>query len=398
MLRPNSSRRLSRRDASGTPAIVGVLGLFLLALACLAGLVPAARTGSSLSKVGGGGPVTLHLSLPEGQSLKVGVLLPTAALDASLRQPGSRLPIVATQERAWRAELSHERLRRRGYAAALAAGTAAVVLFFVLLYIYRGKGYRFRWRDERATTIPADLPPAVVSYLWNGGRVDDNAVVATVLDLCDRGLLKYVEPDSGPQDATLTLEATAIRPLPRHEAVFIESLFPLQDVGRPLPMKKLRRTVRAHATDVGNELIEWGAAVEEAAFEAGLLVRSDWTAQVVATIAAGALIVDSVLASLAIGAWAFLPIPIAVAVFLLAMVVFEHPSRPALDLYRHYKGLRNTLAQMDTTKECSTESVVMWRQYLVLATVFGLAPHVREQMRLDMPEAFSRPSFAGGYW
>jgi hypothetical protein len=347
----------------------------------------------------GAGAVDVGLSdLPAGRRLEVGVLFPAAALDVSTRRPGFRLPIVAAQERAWRVELSRLRLRRRGHAAALGAATAAVALLFVVLYVYRGEGYRRRWRDERATTIPVDLPPAVVSYLWNGGRIDDNAVLATVLDLCDRGLLEYAQPDSGPEDATLTLEAAAIRPLPRHEVIFLESLFDLRDVGRPLPVRKLRRNLRAHAKGVRNELIEWGAAVEEAAFEAGLAVRSDWTAQVIASMAAGALIVASVLASLDIGAWALLPILLAVAVFLLAMVVFRHPSRSALDLYRHYKGLRNTLAQMDTMKDRSPESVVLWRQYLVLATVFGLAPQVRERMLLDVPEAFSEPSFAGGYW
>jgi hypothetical protein len=347
----------------------------------------------------GAGVVDVGLSdLPAGQRLEVGVLMPAAAFDASTRRPGSRLPVVAAQEKVWRAELFHLRLKTRLEVVAVAVGTAALLILFALLYIYRGRGYRFRWRDERATTIPVELPPAVVSYLWNGGRIDDDAVVATLLDLCDRGLVKYTQPASETEDATLTLEAQAIRPLPRHEALFIEMLFQLRDVEKPLALRDFRRAVKSHSPRVGDDLVEWGAAVEEAAFDAGLLVRSDWTAQVIASVAAVALIVASVAAALVIGAWALFPIPVAVTVFLLAMVVFRHPSRPALELYRHYKGLRNTLADMQTMRERPPESVVLWRQYLVLATVFGLAPQVREQMLLEVPEAFSEPSFAGGYW
>ena len=345
------------------------------------------------------GSVSVALrNLAAGRRLEVGVLMPAAALAEAPWHRGARLPIVALQQRAWEAEWSRLRLQRMLRVVALVAATVAVIALFALLYVYRGLGYRHRFRDQRATAIPADLPPAVVSYLWNGGRLDDHAVVATVLDLCDRGLVQYSQPDRGA--GTLTLEPEATGMMPRHDAVFIQSLFVRADVGRALPLEQFRREASQRASWARDGLVDWSAAVEDAAARDGLLVRSDWIAQVVATLAALVLMVVSVYGALAIDTWVLLPFQVAVAAaaVLLSMKVFQHPSRDAVELYRRYKGLRNALADIGTMRERPVASVVLWRDYLVLAAVFGLAPQVCEQMRLDVPEAFAEPSFAGGYW
>lgn len=345
----------------------------------------------------GGGTAFVRLpALGAGRWLGVGVVLPVAALAAAPTHAGTRLPAVAAQQRSWQAEQSRLRSARLLRVAALVAAAAAVVILFAALYVYRGLGYRLRFRDERAASVPAELPPAVVSYLWNGGQLDDNAVVATVLDLCNRELVRYSQADDG--EGTLTLEPAATSMMPRHDAVFIQSVFKRADVGRPLTLEEFRLGASRRAVWLSDGLVDWTVAVEEAAAADGFLVRSDWTAQVVASVAALALVGVSVYAALTLGLFALLPVPIAVAIFLLSMSVFRHPSRDAVELYRRYKGLRNTLADMDTMGERPAASVVLWREYLVLATVFGLTPRVLEQMRLDVPEAFAEPTFAGGYW
>jgi uncharacterized membrane protein len=73
-------------------------------------------------------------------------------------------------------------------------------------------------------------------------------------------------------------------------------------------------------------------------------------------------------------------------------------SPEAAELHAQYKALRRYLKDFGRLDEKPPDAVVLWRQFLVFAVVFGIADEVVKNLRIKVPEVLEDQSFQTMRW
>ena len=290
-------------------------------------------------------------------------------------------------------------------AAAVLGVLAPLAALLLALWAY------YRYGREPATAFTAEylreppeppLPPALAGFIWHGGGVDQSAAVATLLDLIDRGVVdvrRSVRPAADPQDADetdfrMTLREGGDEELDRGEDDLLDLLF-----GRPAGrdgflLGELPGLAQADRAGWAAGYGAWKEGVEQAGVRRGYLdADADrwafWaaTAGFLSAVAVGA-------AAVIAGDALFLAGLAGAAGAVLVSRGVRRRSPQAAGLYAQYAAVRRYLRDFAGLPEEPPDSAALWRRFVVLAVLFGMADEVAAHLHDKAPQVVADPAFA----
>lgn len=264
-----------------------------------------------------------------------------------------------------------------------------------------GREPRPSFRGRYFRELPADLPPALVGFLWRMGEVDEHALAGTIVDLAHCGVIE-IEPVTtpvnegaigAPGDYQLTLRAHGVSALDPIAAKLLSILFVTIGGGQHLRTRSSRAVTvsdihgfaRSDFEKYGIAMTEWADVVRAQAEPLGLFELSSGKAAKAAAVAAAAFAAFGLLCALfTLSAWPLLVLPVSALMYHERRAVRRRTPEGA-ELYARYRGLRDYLRDFGRLGEKPPEAVVLWQQYLVLATVFGVADEVDGALDIKLP-------------
>ena len=345
--------------------------------------------------------------LPAYTFVETRILFPASALAGATARPEPRLQQVLAQEKELADQANRDRFYARlrvvlwgllGVVAPLAA--LALALF---LYVRVGREPKTMFQAQYLRDFPDPrLPPALVSYIWEMGSVDQDAAMATLLDLIDRGVVgierqtRHEDGLFGGHDETdyqLTLQRERLDGLEPFEEGLLDFLFVDIAGADSFAMDELRDMAKDKRVEWTKGYGQWKKDVDQAGeqrrfFDATADRMAFWaaTAGFAAAVAAGAA------AIFAQYYWFFLGIAPAVIAVVVSRAV-KRRSQEAAELHAQYAAIRRYLKDFGRLQEKPPDAVVLWQHFLVLAVVFGIADEVVKHLQVKVPEVLQDPAF-----
>jgi uncharacterized membrane protein len=356
--------------------------------------------------------------LPARTMVEARLAFPAAALSALPLGTQPRLQTILSEEkvaadqanaarRQARDELATKRtLKRVGLVGGIVLALAGLV-FFAVMYRRFGREFEPSLPGEYYRDIPADLPPSAVQYLWRTGSIDDKSITATLLDLANKGVVGIDQVsheehgflhDKETVTYRLTRAATGTDSLDPGAAALLSFLFDTAGDGHELLVSGLRDYAKAHRREFVEAHKTWKAAATDAAEGRGFFDPSSRrAARIVSSVGVAVLALSVLLVFVTSTLWALVALPVGIVLLVGARAV-NRRTRDAEELYAKYHGLYRYMKDFGRMQEKPPTAVVLWEQYLVLATVFGIADEVIRDMKVVVPEVVDDPTFRASYW
>jgi uncharacterized membrane protein len=356
--------------------------------------------------------------LPAHTMVEARMAFPASALAGLPQSSQPQLQTILTQEKASADKANAERQRARDQLATkrflkkvgLVLGIVlalAGLIFLVVMYRRHGREYKPSLPGEYFRDIPADIPPAAVQYLWRTGSIDDTAITATLLDLANKGVVRIDQVtdeehgflhDKRTVTYRLTLDRTKTGSLDPGAAELLSFLFDTAGEGDQLLVSRLREFAKSHKREFVEAHKDWKAAATRTAEAYAFFdAASRRAARVVAGAGLALILVSVLLVFVTSTVWTLVALPVGIALSVGAKAV-NRRTHDGEELYAKYHGLYRYMKDFGRMQEKPPTAVVLWEQYLVLATVFGIADEVIRDMRVAVPEVVDDPAFRATYW
>ena len=265
------------------------------------------------------------------------------------------------------------RIRLAAIAAVLGlGGLSGGGLYLARLYQKNGRDPHVGLIAEILTTPPDDLPPGLVGTLIDE-TADTKEIVATMIDLANRGVLEIEQTDKADFDVRL------LQPIDlptAHEQLVLDALFPGGRVGEVNTLKKARVKLSKQADSIKARMYD--ELVTRGHFEySPKNVRSRWAAAGAGMIAAG-IVLAVVGARSSMFVIAAIVIGVVVAILGLAvMIVGNAMPRKTVngaESAARWKAFRRYLEELESFKagEAISSDPDLFERYLPFATAFGI--------------------------
>lgn len=255
-----------------------------------------------------------------------------------------------------------------------------VFFYYVRLYIFRGREYRFPRRRYLRDPKKITLTPAQVGYIWRMGHVTEHEFNATLLDLADRGVIEITDAATR-EDALLTLTGKGGDELLSHETALLDLLFVKASDDGVVTLGAVSFFVSEQAGEYETSLIEFKQALVGWAETDQIFERQSFDARARGQYAGGAMVVMTLLAALITdyGPLFIVGLPLGLTMFVAAPVMLRE-SRPAARVRAQAEALQRYLRDFGRLQEKPPGGVVVWSRYLVFAELFGMADEVRHEL------------------
>jgi len=243
------------------------------------------------------------------------------------------------------------------------------------------------WRE-----VPPESP-AVVASVDDWGAVDSKAMVATIVDLAQRGWLTIAE-EGDDHRFTRTPKAEG-EPLTDYEAGVLWRLFP---IGRhTVTQDELTEEAKADRTVSAAWLRSWRAQVKADYDSHGFEAKTGclpWLLHLVVVLALGAVGV----LGLGLAAWVGGGTALGAAAVLLVLTpLLRRRTEKGARKLAEVAGLKKFLEDFSLVDDVPVGHLALYERYLVYAVALGVADRLLAGLRLRFPELADDPSFAPWY-
>lgn len=243
------------------------------------------------------------------------------------------------------------------------------------------------WRE-----VPSE-PPAVVASIDDWGGVDSKALVATLVDLAQRGWLT-ITPEGNDHRFTRSSKAEG-EPLRDYEAAVLWRLFP---TGRhAVTQEELTDEAKADPTVSAAWLRGFRSQVRADYDSHGYQARTGclpWLLHAVIVVIVGLIGVGG----LGISAWIGGGVATATAVVLLVLSpLLRRRTEKGARKLAEVTGLKRFLEHFSLVDDVPIGHLALYERYLVYAVALGVADQLIAGLRVRIPEVASDPSFAPWY-
>jgi uncharacterized membrane protein YgcG len=301
--------------------------------------------------------------------------------------------------RAARSDVDDEIERLRDERNRAIANVAAPVVAAVGLVVAFGNWRRSGKDPDRPADVGEywrDIPPespAVVASVDDWGAVDSKSMVATIVDLAQRGWLTIAE-EGDDHRFTRSTKAEG-EPLKDYEAGILWRLFPS---GRhSVTQDELTEEAKADRTVSASWLSSWRSQVKADYDSHGFEAKTGclpWLVHLLLVLVLGAIGVGG----LVLQAWVGGGIALGAAIVLLVLTPLlrrrtEHGARKLAEV----QGLKKFLEDFSLVDDVPVGHLALYERYLVYAVALGVADRLLAGLRMRFPELANDPSFAPWY-
>jgi len=377
-------------------------------------------------KVFGHGPLSGESEIIDSRTveLKIEQLLPHNFVEARvLFPPGlikdskrtvdkDALVQIMAEEKEFADRANAERLR----AGAVLGLSFAYVLFelflIVFLYIKYDKEYKTRFEGPYFRELPGDYSPAVLSVLWNFGKVNPRDLTATIMDLVRRKILKlrvelrevkgFFGQKAEEEHIFELVKDADLSNLSPHEKYLVDWL--IRDIGDGAKVS-LEEIERSSETKTGArrfkaDFDDWVEHVKNEAEKNAFFDKSAVRGNIFGALAAIIGFVYGILTATFFGnVLGLIVLVFSSVILLIYSLTIRRRSRQGALQFRKWKAFRRFLTHFSQIDKAELPSVILWEHYLVYAITLGVAKEAIDQLKLVFKEDdFKDPALTYMYY
>ncbi len=324
------------------------------------------------------------------------ILFPTRLIEKSTKVVDrDALSRILKEEEMWVKEANAKRQRARMLVSI--SFIYAIVQIFLIVYIYfkYDKEYSTSFKGPYFRELPGNYSPAVMSILWNFGKINPRDITATLMDLVRRKHLilkaevnnkKGIFKDKEDIDYIFVLNNEADKSdLSQHEKFFIEWTIGEIGDGQKVSIDNIKDYTKSRAKAV-NFKRDYDAWVEYIKLEAEGYKFFDKS-----SIKGNIIGIVSSLLGIALGIYTatahqnFIGLAVLIVTSLILMIysfTVKRRSKYGVEQYKMWKAFRNFLKHFSSLDKAEIPSVTIWEHYLVYAISLGVAKEVIKQLKM----------------
>lgn len=344
--------------------------------------------------------------LPPHNFVEARVLFPKGLIGDSQRVVNKdMLPSIMSEEERWAEEANARRIKAR-----LALGFSFVfalfeILLIFYLYIKYDKEFKTRFDGEYFRELPGNYSPAVLSVLWNFGRVQPRDITATIMDLVRRkyllmnveqieikGVIKHKIENDHTFELNKDKDPEALSP---HEKYLIDWLISTIGNGTKVSLKEIEQYSKSvkGAENFKADFDAWGEYVKREAEGFGFFDRNTMKGQIYGVVTAVAgMVYGGYTAAVHRNVAGFLILLAVSFILLVYSLLIKRRSKSGAEQYKMWKAFKRFLMHFSRLDKANLPAVTIWEYYLVYAITLGVAKEVIKQLRL----VFSDEDFKNG--
>ncbi|HYE80798.1 MAG TPA: DUF2207 domain-containing protein [Clostridia bacterium] len=332
--------------------------------------------------------------------LEARVLFPTGLIKDSKKIVAKEaLSSILSEEKGYADEANAKRTKARA-----AVGFSFVYIFFellliVYLYFKYDKEYKAEFVGEYMRELPVNYSPAVLSVLWNFGKVNPRDITATIMDLVRRKFLKLnVEQREINGIIKHKIENEYVfelnkesdyKALSVHEQYLVDWLITTIGDGDRVSLKEIEqfsKTLKG-AESFKADYDAWTGYVKTEAERLSFFDRNTMKGQISGVIIAViGMVYGGFTAAVHGNIAGFVALMIASFVLLIYSLLIRRRSRSGVEQYKKWKAFRRFLKHFSRLDKAELPSVILWEHFLVYAITLGVAKEVISQLRVVFRE------------
>ncbi len=356
---------------------------------------------SGVSEIVDSGSVELKVEklLPHN-FVEARVLFPVSLIkDSTNKVDKNALSDILDEEKGLADEANAKRARAR-----TAVGFSlvyALLEFFmiVFLYIKYDKEYKAVFDGQYFRELPGSYSPAVLSVLWNFGRVNPRDITATIMDLVRRKYLKLIVEqrelkglikNKVENDYAFELKDDAdLNLLSSHEKYLIDWMISTIGNGKRVSLDEIEqysKTMKG-AENFKADYDAWVQYVKNEAEGLSFFDRSTIKGQIFGVVAAViGMIYGGVTAALHENFIGLIVLMFSSFILLIYSLLIRRRSRYGVEQFKQWKAFRKFLRHFSRIDKAELPAVTLWEHYLVYAITLGVAKDVIGQLKLVFSE------------
>lgn len=317
----------------------------------------------------------------------------------TVRQGKERLPQILEEETAWAKRANQERIGGiLGviFAVLLFCGVVAYALYLHWLY---GREFKPDFTGDYYRDLPVSFPPALAGNLWRFGKVETTDLMATILDLARRGLIKIEEYDT--EEGLIFKKKGKGYTLIKNGQNYLkekENLKAYEELVMNFLFGQVSRIERVSFAEIEaftkrdpeyfyQQFWEkWVASVKKEADQLDFFDREASLANWKMTgIGIGVLFLIMLIAIKIKSTVILVTSALGFMVLTISAIFVRRRSRKAVEDFAKLKAFRRFLADFSNMDKSEIPGLIIWEHFLVYAVPLGMADKVMEQLQLVFP-------------
>ena len=317
---------------------------------------------------------------------------------------------IETEENQWIAEYEEELKREKLFAVinitilvVCVALAIAIVIYFKVFY-YKTKKDLY---PEYIRDIPAGYTPAEMGHLFyyydggfaNSKKARNNMLSATILDLCRKHFIEIDPIDEEKYAINVkNISEAQLMTLKAFERPIFELLRDVQaHYNRAFTMEEFEDFSKDNVSRVDTAIRNFRDESRQKFFNAKWVGKQQkWTsvlAPILTLTFAGSMYLFTIGSSFALALVGIMVLSIST---ILAMPKYRKLNKEGEKEYATLEGLERYMLHFSNLKEYEIPQLILWEEYMVYATMMGIAEEVLEELKVAYPE-LTNPSYYTGY-
>ena len=359
------------------------------------------------------GPLSGNVEIIDEQNIVLSVkeVLPNTFVEARILFPVSLikdssnavnknvLNAIMEEEKRWADEANIQRQRARIFVS-ISFAYAFFQLFLIgFIYFKYDKEYKTTFKGSYYRELPSNYSPAVMSVLWNFGRIKPRDVTATLMDLVRRKYIalstevtekKSIFSKKGDTDYVFTLnENIDGSMLSKHEAFFIDWMFVNIGINKRVSLDDIEEYTKSktRAQKFKSDYDAWSEYVRQEAEVFKFFDKKSNRGMVLGIIASllgFALAIYTIVAHGNI--LGFIVTIFTSLILLIYSITVKRRSEYGVLQFQMWKAFKKFLLHFSRLDKAELPSVILWEHYLVYAITLGVAKEVIKQLKMVFRE------------
>jgi len=352
--------------------------------------------------------------LPNKTFVEVRILLPTSYFTMQPNKTGTILNTAVAEEtkladdsnaereeakRLMALQKEQERIRREklikvGNMVQWLLYILALFMVVLLINLYKKYGAEYKIANEAIyyREPPSTIKPAIAGMLFNFQKYTDTFLQATILDLIRRKWIQYEEIEGNifTRDHRMTKLSNPSDSLNEYETKLMDEI--LFDKEASITIKGLKSKFNQSRTVYYSAFQSYLAQIKADVTEKGYFDTKSNTISILVMVLGILMIFFSIIFGVSLSVFFFgspkigfivlLPIGI---LYCLSFGALRRRTEKGKEEFVKWRAFRSFLKDFSNLKEYGPKSLIIWEQFLVYATVFGIASVVLRALKVVAP-------------
>lgn len=328
------------------------------------------------------------------------VLFPTGLIGDSIKVvEKNALTEIMSEEKGLAEEANAKRTRARAAVGLSLIYALFELLLIVFLYFKYDREYKAQFMGEYFRELPGDYSPAVLSVLWNFGKVKPRDITATIMDLVRRkylglnveqreihGLIKYKVEN----EYTFVLnKGTDLGALSEHEQYLLDWMISTIGNGVKVSLSEIEQSSKTlnGAETFKADYDAWAEYVRIESEKLSFFDKNALKGQIFGVVAAVfGIIYGGITAALHGNIAGMIVLMLSSFTLLIYSLLIRRRSRYGVEQFKMWKAFKRFLQHFSQIDKAELPAVVLWEHYLVYAITLGVAKEVISQLKLVFRE------------